>query len=129
MTDIAPNPASPEASEPLAITAADQSILRHASDNGRYVSDMTAALRALCDRRLLGDYGPQRIAGGMHYMTVTSKGREALNKWQAEQPKPKAKRVGRAFGAWERYKDAFGKIPFLEFWKLFKEDEYFWRSA
>lgn len=95
-------------------------VLRHTSNTGRYVTD-DAAVIAMGESGLLYDHGPQRLAGGAHYLVMTGKGREALNEWSAAQPKPpkvKQKRSSRAFTAWRRYTDAtFHRITFSEWLK------------
>lgn len=107
------------------ITERIYDILRHASDNGRYVTDEQFVID-LAAQGLMKDYGPQKLADGMHYLTVTSKGREALNEYQAAQPKPvmKKRRISRAFSAWEDHKDAGYSFGFSEFlkqvWPLIK---------
>jgi hypothetical protein len=64
-------------------------ILVHTSRTGRYVSDECAPLVELVNGGLLFDYGPQKLAGGMHYFTLTTAGSEALAAHRATLPKPK----------------------------------------
>lgn len=75
------------------ITNEQQAILRHTSNTGRYLTGGTSRDFVVCQELaaagLLRDHGPQRLADGDHYYTTTAKGREALNEWQATQPKPK----------------------------------------
>lgn len=99
------------------ITDKEADILRHTSDNGRYVTNEEFVIE-MGKRGLLFDHGPQRLAGGMHYLVTTMKGREELNEWQRSQPKPKKKRRrSEVFDSWQNYMDACGRIPFSEFWK------------
>lgn len=101
------------------ITNREADVLLHASSNGRYVTD-EADVIAMGSAGLLHDCGPQRLAGGMHYLVTTPAGRTALTEWKAAQPKPpKPKRAPRttAFQSWRDYCDGCGRIPFSEFWK------------
>lgn len=99
-------------------------ILRHASNNGRYVCDELPDLKELAETGLFYDHGAQGLAGGMHYYTVTAKGRAALNEWQAAQPRPKGKkrRISPEFADWRCYVEACGRISFREFraWRASK---------
>lgn len=104
-------------SEKTPLTDWEADVLRHASNNGRYVTDEKRVID-LATRGLLYDHGPQKLADGMHYLVMTGKGRAALNEWQAVQPKPlKAKRRSKQFQAWQDYMDAYGRLGFSEFLK------------
>ena len=98
------------------ITDREASVLAHTSDTGRYVTDEGSVID-LAGRGLLFDYGPQRLADGMHYFVMTSAGRQALREWREAQPKPKVqrRRRSRAFEDWKNYSEAFGEITFKEF--------------
>lgn len=98
------------------ITSHQASVLAHTDSTGRYCTDDPVVI-AMGEAGLLRDFGPQEIAGGMHYFWMTGKGRAALAEWRAAQPKPKKRRVSAAFESWERYQDACGRIPFSQFWK------------
>lgn len=100
------------------ITNKQADVLAHTSSNGRYVTDETLVLEMAQDG-LLHDRGAQRLAGGMHYFTMTALGRYALNEWRAVQPKPpkSKRRCTEAFRKWRDYCDAFNHIPFSTFWK------------
>lgn len=99
-----------------ALTDWEADVLRHTSNNGRYVTGEERVIE-LASRGLLFDHGPQRLAGGMHYLVMTPEGRRQLNLWQAAQPKPKARkrRVSRQFRAWRDYVDANGYRKFPDF--------------
>jgi len=71
------------------------SILEHTSNTGRYVSDLNEELRGLVVCGHLHDHGSQRLAGGMHYLTLTSAGRQWLEEWRAAQPRPEPVRLTR----------------------------------
>lgn len=95
-------------------------VLLHTSQTGRYVTD-EAAVITMAARGLLRNHGPQALAGGMHYFTMSSKGREALNWLEANacrfpQPKPKRK-PSRAFECWRNFRDMGYCCSFSEFWK------------
>lgn len=100
------------------ITNHEAYILRHTSNNGRYVGT-EHALMALAASGLLYDHGPQALAGGEHYLTTTAKGSEALNEWQRAQPKPAKpkRRTSPQFEAWRTYCEVFSRIPFSDFLK------------
>lgn len=101
------------------ITPFEYEVLRHASDNGRYITGDKAVL-AMADKGLLFDYGPQALAAGDHYLTTSMKGRAAINEYRASLPKPlpiKQRRCSEAFAAWRRYCDACGRVGFPEFLK------------
>ncbi len=70
------------------ITKQQYEVLRHTSQNGRYVTDEAAVLE-MAAAGLLRDHGPQALAGGMHYLVTTMKGREAICEYEATLPKPK----------------------------------------
>lgn len=92
-------------------------VLAHTSSNGRYVTDEKRVI-ALAGAGLLKDYGPQPIAGGMHYLTLTGRGRTALEAWRAGKPKPKRmKRRSEQLNRWREFVEAQGKIPFGQFVK------------
>ena len=93
-------------------------VLSHASQNGRYVTG-EARVIALADCGLLFDHGAQRLAGGMHYLVMTIKGRVALSEWRAAHPKPKIPKRRRTeqFTAWQQFREACGRISFPEFLK------------
>jgi hypothetical protein len=97
------------------ITNAQADVLSHTSNNGRYVGE-GHALMELAKLGLLRDHGPQALAGGAHYLTMTPKGREALNEWRAAQPKAKkARRRSEQFAGWRAYCEACRRISFPEF--------------
>jgi hypothetical protein len=99
------------------LTTFEADVLAHASSNGRYVTGDRSVL-VLADRGFLRDYGPQALAAGDHYLTMTPKGREALSTWRAAQPKPpkpKRRRQSPAFEAWRNYREACGHSSFSEF--------------
>lgn len=92
-------------------------VLLHTSSNGRYVTDERRVIE-MADRGLLFDHGPQPLAGGMHYLVTTPKGRAALNDWKAAQPKPKpVKRRSVQFQKWRDHCEVFSPIPFPQFLK------------
>ena len=106
------------------LTNEEADILAHTSNTGRYVGE-GHALMALAGRGLLRDHGPQRLAGGAHYLTTTMAGREALSEWRAAQPKPqKVKRPSKQFQAWRDYCEAYGSIKFADFLKRSKQPDY-----
>jgi hypothetical protein len=45
-------------------------VLLHTQRTGRYVTDEQFVIE-MAAKGLLKDYGPQRLAGGMHYLTIT----------------------------------------------------------
>lgn len=100
------------------ITNHQADVLRHTSINGRFVTDDPRVIE-MASQGLLFDFGSQRLAGGMHYLTTTRKGTEALIEWHAAQPNPKIikHRRSKSFESWQHFCDAFGKIPFSRFWK------------
>ncbi len=59
-------------------TSLERDILLHTSRNGRYVTDADPTMDALVARGWLQSFGPQALAGGMTYYTMTSAGRQAL---------------------------------------------------
>lgn len=63
-------------------------ILLHTRRTGRYVTDEPHVIQ-MARNGLLFDHGPQRLADGMHYLTMGSKGREMLIAHDEAQPKPK----------------------------------------
>lgn len=98
-----------------ALTTEEAGILAHTSNTGRYVGE-GHALMALASRGLLCDHGAQELAGGAHYLTMSSAGREALNEWRAAQPPPpKVRRQSKSFRAWRDYCEANGRLSFPEF--------------
>jgi len=98
------------------ITDWEADVLAHTSRNGRYMTDSPRVI-ALAARGLLRDYGAQRLAGGMHYLTLTDKGSEALREWRSRQPvvKVKPRRQSREFEAWREYREVWSDITFSEF--------------
>lgn len=106
------------------LTREEAEILAHTSNTGRYVGE-GHTLMALAKRGLLHDHGPQQLAGGLHYLTMRSAGREALSEWRAAQPKPpRAKRRSRQFRAWQSYREANGRLSFPDFLKRLKEGHF-----
>ena len=57
--------------------AEEYEVLKHTLKTGRYVTDKVAVID-LAARGLLNDHGPQVIAGGMHYFTITTAGCAAV---------------------------------------------------
>lgn len=105
--------------ETTLITPWEYSVLSHTSVNGRYVTDEQRVLD-LATAGYLNDYGPQRLADGMHYLTLTGRGRTALNDYKASlPPPPKPTRRPRKpeFDSWRSYCEACDSIPFSEFLK------------
>lgn len=102
----------------MILTAFQSDVLLHTSSNGRYVTDEAAVLE-MAKLGLLYDHGPQRLAGGMHYLVMTRAGRSALNEWHAAQPKPKVKkrRMSEQFQSWRNFCDGYDRISFSEFLK------------
>lgn len=107
----------------IMISDYEAEILRHTSSNGRFVTDEKRVIE-LAERGLLYDHGPQRLAGGMHYLVMTGKGRTALNEWHSfmkaygpKPPKVKVRRKSKQFRAWEDYCEANGRLGFSEFLK------------
>lgn len=101
------------------ITPFEYEVLRHASDNGRYVTGDKAVL-AMAEAGLLRDYGPQALAAGDHYLTTSAKGRAALSEYRASLPKPapaKQRRCSEAFRSWRQYAEANGRCGFSDFLK------------
>jgi|GEM_PF-2797792 len=89
--------------EELAITQEEVDILKHALSTGRYLASDRRGL-ALAQRGFLRDYGPQRLANGDHYFTITMAGRVALQEHQAAMPKPKPlTRSQQRYRDWLRY--------------------------
>jgi hypothetical protein len=63
---------------------------------------------------LLNDYGPQQLAEGDPYLTLSEKGRLALKEWRDAQPAPpkvKRRRRSEAFDGWQSTLDAAGGFP------------------
>lgn len=60
------------------LTIEQLEILKHTARNGRYVCDVGPNMVTLVARGLLCDFGPQSLAGGMHYYTLTGAGRQAI---------------------------------------------------
>lgn len=54
-------------------------------------------------------------------------GRVALNEWRDAQPKPKVKkrRQSKAFAAWRNYEEAFNRISFSNFLKLYATSSFY----
>ncbi len=63
---------------PTQPTPEERDILRHTSRNGRYVTDANPTMDTLVSRGWLQSFGPQALAGGMTYYTMTAAGRQAL---------------------------------------------------
>lgn len=99
-------------------TPFEYDVLAHASSNGRYVTGDRRVIE-LAERGWLRDYGPQALAAGAHYLTVTPKGREIINTYRATLPKPtmKRRRTTEVFAEWRRFTDAGYRMPFGEFVK------------
>lgn len=53
-------------------------ILKHTYRTGRYVTDPDADINLLTTFGYLQDHGAQSLAGGMHYYTITTLGKNAL---------------------------------------------------
>lgn len=70
------------------LTAREADVLAHTASNGRYVTDEAAVIE-MGKAGLLQDHGPQNLAAGMHYLTMTHLGRMMLMQWRDAQPKPK----------------------------------------
>lgn len=87
------------------ITNPQADILAHTNNAGRYVSDLDDTLQSLISCGFLKDCGPQKLAGGMHYMEITMSGLFALYEWRDTQPKPKElpKRKQRARERYRRF--------------------------
>jgi hypothetical protein len=100
------------------MTAKQASVLAHTSETGRYCTDDPEVI-AMGEVGLLRDFGPQEIAGGMHYLWMTDKGRKALEEWRAAQPKPPKpkRRQSRQFKAWRSFCDGYKRMPFGQFVK------------
>ena len=64
-------------------------ILKHTQRTARYVCDHNSTTISLCLSGLIHDHGEQPIAGGMHYFTLTEKGREFLSLLMPEPKKPR----------------------------------------
>ena len=85
------------------ITPFEADVLAHTIRTGRYVTDETKVIQMGVDG-LLQDFGPQALADGMHYFTVTHKGHDALAEWQSNQPKPaKPKPMSRSKRRYQAY--------------------------
>ena len=69
------------------ITSFEADVLSHTLRTGRYVTDETKVIQ-MGDAGLLQDFGPQALADGMHYFTVTKAGRDSLAEWKDSLPKP-----------------------------------------
>lgn len=99
------------------ITNREADVLAHTAHNGRYVTD-EADVIAMAAAGLLRDHGAQALAGGMHYLVITERGRDALRDWRAMQPPPpKSKRRRRTeiFESWMTYCEVFARVTFKEF--------------
>jgi len=77
-------------------------ILLHTSRTGRYVTGDPQVI-ALAECGLLNDYGPQQLAGGDRYFTLSAAGREALNAWKEAQPQPQIRPLTRSQKRWQEY--------------------------
>lgn len=97
------------------LTNNEADILRHTARTGRYVTG-DAEVIALGKRGLLHDHGPQALARGDHYFTLTEQGRAALREWQATQPKakPPTKRQ-RRYRTWRTLQEIYPKLTFRAF--------------
>jgi hypothetical protein len=94
-------------------------ILKHTSRTGRYVSNEPDCA-TLADSGLLHDHGPQALAAGDHYYTLTATGRKAIADHLASLPKPPpiSRRKQRAKDRYRRFIDHGDAFPsFLEFLK------------
>jgi hypothetical protein len=103
------------------ITMKELDVLGHIRRTGRFVTDEQAVI-AMGKAGLLCDHGPQPLAGGMHYFTMSERGREALNEHELNLcrfPQPKPKRPpSEQFQAWRDYRDAtYSRITFSRFLK------------
>ncbi len=102
------------------ITRHELDVLEHTSRTGRYVTDEASVLD-MAKRGLLLDYGEQRLADGMHYFTLSQKGRALLNEHDKNLcrfPQPKPKRpASEQFAAWRNYCDACQHTSFSVFLK------------
>ena len=82
-----------------------------------------AAAIALGESGYLHDYGPQRLAGGAHYLTLTTKGREAVNEYRKSLPQPpKPEPPSRSQLRYQEFlsaRDAYG-CTFREFFSMKK---------
>lgn len=102
----------------MMLTNEQASVLAHTSQTGRYVT-RDASVIEMGRAGLLRDHGPQRLAGGDHYLTMTPAGRAALSEWRAAQPKPSKirRRQSPQFEAWLTYCEVFRRIPLATFVK------------
>lgn len=105
------------------ITNKEADILAHTSQNERYVTGPNdQEIVPLVESGLLRNNGTLSWLDGQIWLTLTTKGREALREWRSSQPKPKplSKRKQRAKETWRRFRDwreAWGG-SFSEFLKL-----------
>ena len=105
-----------EEAKPLSTREAD--VLAHTYKYGRFVTTDRFVLM-MAKAGLLRDHGPQQLAGGAHYLSLTAKGRDAFSAWRNAQPKPaKVKRRSKMFDSWQSYQEAYGLISFPDFLKL-----------
>ena len=97
------------------LTRLEADILEHTSTNGRYVMGMDSsewpAIYAMVARGWLFDYGAQALAGGAHYLVLTTSGRERLREhFKAmcvhPQPRPLTRRQIAAKERWREYSDS-----------------------
>jgi hypothetical protein len=73
-------PTAIEKQEQFKLTGEPLEILKHTNRTGRYVTDPDADIHLLVTFGYLQDHGAQSIAGGMHYYTITTLGKNALRK-------------------------------------------------
>lgn len=87
------------------ITNQQADVLRHTSNNGRYATDEEFVIQ-MGRYGLLFDHGPQRLADGMHYLTM--------------------RRCSREFRAWRDYLEAAcDRVSFSYFHKnIWPNHEY-----
>lgn len=100
------------------ITKQEFDILEHTSRTGRYCSDEQLCV-SLGERGFLYDHGPQALAGGMHYLVMTSKGRRALVEYKDSlpEPEPLPRRTQRARETYQRFLRCDFGISFGEWLK------------
>lgn len=102
------------------ITEFEADVLSHTIRNGRYVTDEAKVIKMGVDG-LLEDFGPQKLADGMHYFTVTLDGRLALAEWRESQPKPpKPPKLTRSQNRYRAFLNSDNGLTFAEFLKIKK---------
>ena len=102
-------------------------VLLHTSRTGRYVTGELLVIQ-MAQSGLLYDHGPQKLAGGDHYFTMTVRGREVLSEHLASLPKPPpiTKRQSRAkerYRRWLDYGDCFRSFLDFCYWDAEKQRE------